>query len=702
MESASVIEDVRDYVKRKNHGDMALCLLLEKFWPRPDGEPAEMSGMICFVVLFRFIFCRLAPRDCLDGMIGQTALLRFAMSNFGGAKAEEERQACRLMRDTLTEQLRGQPTFAKLAESEMLLKSIWSYDPFKLFYPILWRFDPDSEWTCLPAEVRDLVDAKKSLIVWNTAKHVSITEAIGASEGRFEGRLEGAGEDEVEFTLAFRAPLVMRVKVLFGDKIERFDISHISEIELQEIRAITKRIGTGKDTAEITDITFRKGPGAYMYRLLAIIRLRATGSEQDYARFYDSWGDLVVPNTKRPGMESIFSNQWSIQDQSHSLMLYYMRLGIEASQSYGKITDELGVEKSQVRSADTPGPGTYAPATLPLSGGPGALIEAAVEESAAAGAGPSGGPTRPPGATSKLDIDQVMECIGSTQISLPSQDNKAPQASQVRTSATGRGKPAESAQPARDAHGGRGGHAGRGATAAPPTSSVVLQRKRRIDTGPSDSESKRLARKADMETKDPSSQDKGYASLGDEQVYEQPVKKNYVPHETVEATNQGSGSNPMRRLDLFVRNPDVKFMAELWVTFDRALDYPSSAGFTCSGKPWEVKVHGDHAELFFGQQGCLKSKIIGHISSMTKAKIYARWEDEFIHIGLTTQMNAEWTQKGHDGELLMFLMSASGAFRFLADWARKVKAGEHICFTEFMENHAQAVANGTGTQGETI
>lgn len=308
----------------------------------------------------------------------------------------------------------------------------------------------------------------------------------------------------------------------------------------------------------------------------------------------------------------------------------------------------------------------------------------------------------------KREMDELAECIGSSRILVPSQEEKALQASRTQTSSSAeeRGIAAARGQPGRGGHGGRGDHTDRGATAPPPTSSVMLQRKRRADTVLPDGESRRLARKADMEAREQSSRDKGYASLGDGPSYEQIVEGDYVPRETAEATKQAepslahmvSGSNEMWRLDLIVPDPDDMFMAELWAKFDKALDYPSSAGFTCSGWPWEVKVHGDHAELFYGHQGCLRPKIIGHISSMTKAEIYAHWEGKFIYIGLTTQVNAEWTLEGHDGELLMFLMSASGAFRFLADWARKVKAGEHICFTDFMENHARADARGASTQ----
>jgi hypothetical protein len=356
----SLIEDVRDYVKRNRQGDMALCYLLDRFWPVPGDNSADMSGMICFVALFRVILCRLDPRDMMDDMIGQNGFLRFAVSSFGAAEGSaKERQACKLMHDLLAEELGGQPTFEHLAESDMLLKSIWSHDAFRLFYPTLWRSGPaSSEWDCLPDESRDIVEAKKSLIVWDTSKHGSILDAAVNSEGVFRGRLEGVKEDHVEFVLAFRAPLVMRVKVLFDDKIEGFQMSDISSIRLPETRTALKQLGVGKGSATAPQVrSFTKGPGAYTYRLLAMVKLRATGSEQDDVRFYDPWGSLVLPQAGRPGLETFCSLDWSMQDQTHSLMLYYMRLETESSGVYTEITDEYGGEKSGAMSADTPDPG---------------------------------------------------------------------------------------------------------------------------------------------------------------------------------------------------------------------------------------------------------------------------------------------------------------------------------------------------------
>lgn len=50
----------------------------------------------------------------------------------------------------------------------------------------------------------------------------------------------------MEFALAFRAPLVMRVKVLPGDRIEDFDMSEISRIRVPITKTNLKQVGLGK------------------------------------------------------------------------------------------------------------------------------------------------------------------------------------------------------------------------------------------------------------------------------------------------------------------------------------------------------------------------------------------------------------------------------------------------------------------------
>lgn len=88
------------------------------------------------------------------------------------------------MHAALTEQLGCQLTFDHLAESDLVLKSTWAHDLLRLYYPMLWRTGPESsKCDCLPERSRDFVDAKLSLIVWNTSEHGKILEAGGPREG---------------------------------------------------------------------------------------------------------------------------------------------------------------------------------------------------------------------------------------------------------------------------------------------------------------------------------------------------------------------------------------------------------------------------------------------------------------------------------------------------------------------------------------
>lgn len=407
-ESGARIEDVRDYVKEKGHGDMARNLLLERFWPLQGDSPTDMSGMICFVALVRLIYCRLGPinRGRMDAVIRQNGLMRFAMSNFGSGESDEdddaERGACELVHEDLEEALGRKPTFDNIAESDLVLKSLWSHNGFILYHPILWRTGRESPvWNDLPEESCDFVEAKMSLIVWDTSKHRSILEAVRAREGRFRGKLESVEEDEVDYTLAFRSPLVMRIKVEAGDRLEDFGMSDISEIRVPITNTELIDPGPEEGDADALPIrTFTKSSECHLYRLLGVVRLRAGEEEPDDVRFYDAWGDLIRPQVGRPGLESFCSPEWSIRDHRHPLMLYYTRMPDTEYPPHGPfahMTDEYGGEKAV--PAEDHEPGSDAPAAdhLPVaSGTPGG---AGGEEPASSEAGTGSEPARSPGAT---------------------------------------------------------------------------------------------------------------------------------------------------------------------------------------------------------------------------------------------------------------------------------------------------------------
>lgn len=343
--TGDTIEDVRDYVNRKQYGDLELCFLLERFWPWQGDNPMEMSGMIYFVAMFRLLYCRLVPRDAMTDVIKKAGILRFAMSNFGAETAAEkdnEQAACRLMYDSLAEQIGGQPTFARLAESDLLLKSLWADDLFRLYHPIMWRSDPaDTDWNCISEEMGEILEAKKGLIVWDTSKHATVDDALASMEGIFKGKLDGVSQDQVEFSLFFRSPLIVRVKVLFPDKIRDFSISDFANLHMPQTLVTSKRIGTGRGATTTRSLTFKRGTDGHDYRLMAVVRLRASESEKDRVRFYDTRGQLIVSNMERASPDGLLNDVWSVNDQDHSLMLYFLHTGgPSAAASYTNITHE--------------------------------------------------------------------------------------------------------------------------------------------------------------------------------------------------------------------------------------------------------------------------------------------------------------------------------------------------------------------------
>jgi hypothetical protein len=123
-------------------------------------------------------------------------------------------------------------------------------------------------------------------------------------------------------------------------------------------------------------------------------------------------------------------------------------------------------------------------------------------------------------------------------------------------------------------------------------------------------------------------------------------------------------------------------MAVKWTCGSVARNYRSEEDFTCSGMPWEVLVHRNNSKWFWGESGELSGKVSWYISMMSPVKYYAIWRDQSFCTGLTTHRGEPWTQLGNRGESVIFAMTASRAFRYLANWARDVNKGEKTYFTD--------------------
>lgn len=330
MEKDAKLEDVRDYIRRKGHGDRELCLILEQFWPGSDENDKEnMSAMDCLVVVFRHIYSHVVPRGVMDTFVAPNELLTFALSNFGAEMPEKpimERKARERMYGAIVRdcKLREKPNFANLFESEVMLKSIWAHESFRLCYPIIHRrLDSGaSDWSVLPDDQQAILEARQSLVVWDTSQHEKLEDALKDKFGLFEGWLKELGRDKVRFTMFNKSPVVIRVKMLPKKKLGNFDIKTIKEIKVPVyLPRVTSKTGS---VPANRIVSFRRG-GLEHYRLTATVKLRASESERDRVRLYDMEGRDIVPITPKAEVEGFVEDSWLVEHQDSSYMLYYLR-----------------------------------------------------------------------------------------------------------------------------------------------------------------------------------------------------------------------------------------------------------------------------------------------------------------------------------------------------------------------------------------
>lgn len=143
-----------------------------------------------------------------------------------------------------------------------------------------------------------------------------------------------------------------------------------------------------------------------------------------------------------------------------------------------------------------------------------------------------------------------------------------------------------------------------------------------------------------------------------------------------------SNPDPVLNYRLDVSNADPEVMAILWDAFEVAKKFPTSEGFTCTGRPWEVKIHRSSAKMFFGDGFCDKDAIHAFAETPGVTQLYAHFEGNFLHIGVTTQKNT-LSVLGEKVGVAGQIYSAKKAFVPLAEWARNLNMGIQQSFTDY-------------------
>ncbi|KAG8166182.1 hypothetical protein KVR01_004734 [Diaporthe batatas] len=161
-----------------------------------------------------------------------------------------------------------------------------------------------------------------------------------------------------------------------------------------------------------------------------------------------------------------------------------------------------------------------------------------------------------------------------------------------------------------------------------------------------------------------------------------------------ETTNQvvmqrspnNAASDPVEKYSIKVDGQATKFMQYLWDYHGFSSRYLRDDGYTCTSRPFEVKVHLSRATMFFGHEFGDRKKVLDAMRVFSPVRIYAHWEDDFAVIGLTTQEGEKWTDPSDRINHFGFLRSLTIAMNQLAFWARDINRGEPKSFAGYIQD----------------
>lgn len=317
---------------------------LEHYWHGSnETDSSNMTAMACASVVIRYIYSLLVPeRDVLEQEVAQASAKKdvpiqddkalfenhFMMkqSSFLAyviCDPQKIRQNTReVMHKRLLQRVGVESmSFDSLMESEYMLCKLWSYRGFLLTHPWMSRRHNSQSGRWRQSDFQSSsMQQSAGLVDWNTKQFSTVKEAIQAKFGSWEGEANG---ELYDITVYNASPLMIRVRCTPERTLPDFKLRDIHRFSLPVTQHVVQEISDNEHTHE-----FRTLEEQREYCLIAVVRLRdPTQGEaaHDYVRLYDARGKKIVPRDEPRRHEHFVNDEWSLDQQDHSYMLYYIR-----------------------------------------------------------------------------------------------------------------------------------------------------------------------------------------------------------------------------------------------------------------------------------------------------------------------------------------------------------------------------------------
>lgn len=327
----STIPDIRD-----NPIYREAVAMLQTQWPsdpfRPSAVRAQVSGIDCLAILYRFIHASLSRRHwppVETGDAANQAISRYFWADFGHTERDDGPTRGQLRQDDLAQiqstMQSADTDFAALCGSPAIMELVWARYEF-CFYGTPWsRLKGDDLWV----ERTDLHNptdmASFGRIDWNPKTHPALQDLVDKlREFVVETPIEADDGSKVEVKYTINEPLIVQVKLTVGEGV-RMSLS-----DAHRFTAVTMRPGdNAPPVAGTTDVYAYDTAKTYGYVLAAVIQTRnaTSGADHDTIRLFDTDGRECVPtNTTEPaGGESWLGDVKAALPEGQTFLLFYLR-----------------------------------------------------------------------------------------------------------------------------------------------------------------------------------------------------------------------------------------------------------------------------------------------------------------------------------------------------------------------------------------
>lgn len=320
----------RDLRQDPHHYDVGKMLQMQ--WPsdsfRPSPMRAQVSGIDCLAILYRFLYAGISRGHwpSVDPGAADEALLQYFWANFGKREADV---SCRdQLRQAALAQIQGtMPSasvdFAALCESPAMMETIWARCQFCFYGTVCSRLKGGFAWVRRPDMQNPTELASMGRLDWDPEEHPVLQDFMNQMRQiTKEVPMENGSVSELMWMI--NEPLVVQIRLTVRRGVR------MSLNDVHRFTAVSMRSGEFDPLVEgQTRLYTYNQAETHRYVLAAAVKTRndASGTDYDTIRLFGMDGRERVPsNTDEiAGRETWTGNVDDALPSGETFLLFYRR-----------------------------------------------------------------------------------------------------------------------------------------------------------------------------------------------------------------------------------------------------------------------------------------------------------------------------------------------------------------------------------------